>query len=122
LIPPVSKAFWCFREHSVEKFEKRSDRSRVNESGGLTGSVRRVVSEEHVAGTQRSYFELPAPVLVGILLLGALLAKNDDDDLTFAGMSVLFLLYGFHIAAGYVSTRWSEHAPQSNQPDGGASS
>jgi hypothetical protein len=115
-------AFWYFREHGVEELEKRSDRSRVNESDGLKGSVRHVVSEEHAVCTQTSYLELPAAVLVGILLLGAVLAKNDDDDLTFAGMSVLFLLYGFHIAAGYVSARWSGRAPQSNQSDGGANS
>jgi hypothetical protein len=106
----------------VEEFEKRSDRSHVKESDGLKRSVRHLVSAERAAGIQRSYFELPAPVLVGVLLLGAVLAKNDDDDLTFAGMSVLFLFYGFHIIAGYVSARWREHAPQSNQPDGGANS
>jgi hypothetical protein len=115
-------AFWYFREHDVREFEKRSDRSRVNKSDGLKGPVRHVVSEEHAVRTQASYFELPAPVLVGLFLLGAVLAKNDDDDLTFAGMSVLFLLYGFHIAAGYVSARWSGSAPQSNQSDGGANS
>lgn len=102
----------------MEEFTKRSNQSNVNDSGRLKRSIHPVLSEEQVADTQRSYLELPAPVLVGALLLGGVLAKNDDDDLTFASLAILFLLYAFHIVREYVSAHRRRYTSRSDEPGG----
>jgi glycerol uptake facilitator-like aquaporin len=87
----------------VEEFAQRSTQSNVNDGGRLKRSVHHAASTERAVDSPRSYLELPAPVLVGAMLLGGVLAKNDDDDLTFASLAILFLLYAFHVAGKYVS-------------------
>lgn len=99
----------------MEQFSNRSSQSNVNDSGHLKRFVHH--AEEHVAATQRSYFELPAPVVVGALLLGGVVAKNDDKDLTFATFAIFFLLYAFHVVREYVSARRRQHATRSDEPD-----
>jgi hypothetical protein len=89
----------------VQEFAKRSTQSNVNYGACLKRSLHPGVSPEHAAHTARSYLELPAPVLVGAMLLGGVLAKNDDDDLTFASLAILFLLYAFHVAGEYLSAQ-----------------
>ena len=93
----------------MEEFAKRSSQSNVND-GHLRQSVHHAVSTEHAGDTPRSHLELPAPILVGAMLLGGVLAKNDDDDLTFASLAILFLLYAFHVAGEYVSARRRRNA------------
>jgi hypothetical protein len=102
----------------VEEFTKRSSQSNVNDSGRLKQPLHHAVSDEHAADTPRSYLELPAPVLVGAMLLGGVLAKNDDDDLTFASFAILFLLYAFHVVGEYVSVQRRRHASRSDESDG----
>jgi hypothetical protein len=110
-----------FREYGVEEFTKRSSQSNVNDAHRLKRSNHHAVSEGQVADTQRSYLELPAPVLVGALLLGGVLAKNDDDDLTFASLAILFLLYAFHVVGEYVLAQRRRHDSRSDEPDGAES-
>jgi hypothetical protein len=95
----------------VEEFAKHSTQSR------LKRSVHQSVSTKHAADTPRSYFDLPAPVLVGAMLLGGVLAKNDDDDLTFASLAIVFLLYAFHVVGEYVSAQRRRQASQSDGAD-----
>jgi hypothetical protein len=101
----------------VEEFTKRSSQSNVNDSGRLKRPVHHALLEKHAASTPRSYLELPAPVLIGAMLLGGVLAKNDDDDLTFASFAILFLLYAFHVAGEYVSAKRRRHASRSDELD-----
>jgi hypothetical protein len=115
LIDPVNTALRKFQRIRVDEFTKRSTQSNVNDGGRLKRSVHHAVSTEHAADNPRSYLELPAPILVGAMLLGGVLAKNDDDDLTFASLAILFLLYAFHVAGEYVSTQRRRRASRSDR-------
>jgi hypothetical protein len=99
----------------VKEFTQRSTQSNVNDGGRLKRSVHHAVPTQHAVG--RSYLELPAPVLVGAMLLGGVLAKNDDDDLTFTSLAILFLLYAFHVAGRYVSAQRRRRASRSDSAD-----
>jgi len=101
----------------VEAFTKRSSESNVNDSGRFKRPVHYALSEEHAGSTPRSYLELPAPVLIGAMMLGGVLAKNDDDDLTFASFAILFLLYAFHVIGEYVSAKKRRHASRPDELD-----
>lgn len=100
----------------MEEFTKRSSQSNVNDSL-LRQSVHYAASTEHTADNPRSYLELPGPILVGAMLLGGVLAKNDDDDLTFASFAILLLLYAFHVVGEYVSAQRGRHASRPNGAD-----
>jgi hypothetical protein len=101
----------------VEEFTKRSTQSNVNDGGRLKRSVHNAVSTQHAVDTPRSYLELPAPILVGAMILGGVLAKNDDDDLTFTSLVILFLLYAFHVAGRYVSAQRRRRGSRSDRAD-----